>query len=285
MITTELLSKIDCFHKTLADFHTGSNPPYHRHENTYEIYLYINGNIKIYVEQNCYNMSSGDLILIRPNELHRSIIIDDDAAYERIVIFISADTINALSSDNTNLMNCFSTETNKGSRIIHLSSYNLNKYINLTDDFLRYSRSDEYGCDLLAITTIINLLLFTNQLFHNSNHIEYKNIMPKLIINLMKYIDNHLTDAITLENISRELHYSANYISAQFKHHTGLTLRAYILDKRIENAKKLLLSGKNVSETCVLSGFNDYANFIRSFTKKTGISPGHYKAFIEDSDK
>lgn len=214
---------------------------------------------------------------------HRSIIVDD-THYERIGINISPKTIMALSSDNTPLMNCFSTETNKGSRIIHLSSYNLNKYINFTDDFLRYSHSDEYGCDLLAITTIINLLLFTNQLFHNSNHIEYKNIMPKLVINIMKYIANHLTDVITLENISRELHYSTNYISTQFKHHTGLTLRAYILDKRIENAKKLLLLGKNVSETCVLSGFNDYANFIRSFTKKTGISPGHYKAFIENSE-
>lgn len=284
MITTHLMNNIACFHDTSTDFLTGSNPPYHRHENTYEIYLYIRGNTTIYVEQHCYNLSPGDLFLIHPNELHRSIIVDD-TPYERIGINISPKTIMALSSDNTPLMNCFSTETNKGSRIIHLSSYNLNKYINLTDDFLRYSHSDEYGCDLLAITTIINLLLFTNQLFHNSNHIEYKNIMPKLVINIMKYIANHLTDVITLENISRELHYSTNYISTQFKHHTGLTLRAYILDKRIENAKKLLLLGKNVSETCVLSGFNDYANFIRSFTKKTGISPGHYKAFIENLEK
>ncbi len=280
MITTDFLKNIGCFHKTTADFLTGINPPYHRHENIYEIYLYINGKIKIYVEQNCYNMLPGNLILIRPNELHRSVIIDDDTAYERIGINISADTINALSSDNTHLMNCFSSETNKGNRIIHLSSYNLNKYINLTDEFLRYLQSDDYGCDLLAMTTLIKLLIFTNNLFDNSSHIEHKNIMPKLVINIMKYIDNHLTDKITLQDISRELHYSVNYISTKFKYHTGLTLRDYILDKRIEAAKKHLLSGKNVSETCALSGFNDYSNFIRSFTKKTGISPGHYREFI-----
>ncbi len=36
------------------------------------------------------------------------------------------------------------------------------------------------------------------------------------------------------------------------------------------------MDGKNVSDACLMSGFNDYSNFIRSFKKKTGISPGHY---------
>jgi len=283
MTTTNILKNIICFHKTSTDFLTGSNPPYHRHENTYEIYLYIKGNTKIYIEKNCYNLSPGNLLLVYPNELHRS-IITDDTPYERIAINISAETINALSSDNTRLIDCFSTPTAKDSHIIRLSPYHLNKYIYLTDRFLKYTCSSEFGWDLLAVTTIIHLLIFTNQLFHDSKPVEYENIMPKIIIDTMKYIDNNFSKNISLKDISIALNYSSNYISTQFKYHTGMTLRNYILDKRIEDAKKHLLSGKNVSESCVLSGFNDYANFIRSFTKKTGISPGHYKTSLESTE-
>lgn len=61
-----------------------------------------------------------------------------------------------------------------------------------------------------------------------------------------------------------------------FKKYTGLTLREYIADLKIEEAKKLLLSGENVSDACCKSGFSDYSNFIRTFTKATGLSPGKY---------
>ncbi|WP_159413111.1 helix-turn-helix transcriptional regulator [Ruminiclostridium josui] len=55
-----------------------------------------------------------------------------------------------------------------------------------------------------------------------------------------------------------------------------MTLREYILDRRIEEAKRLLSNGENVSEACCKSGFSNYSNFIRSFTKLVGISPGKY---------
>ena len=100
--------------------------------------------------------------------------------------------------------------------------------------------------------------------------------MPPLVIDAMKYIEDNLTDELTLDRLGMAVNYSTNYLRVQFKRHTGLSLREYILDKRIECAKKLLMDGKNVSDACLMSGFNDYSNFIRSFKKKTGISPGHY---------
>ena len=56
----------------------------------------------------------------------------------------------------------------------------------------------------------------------------------------------------------------------------GMTLREYIISRRVEYAKKLLSEGKNVSEACELSGFGDYSNFIRTFTLIAGTSPGKY---------
>lgn len=92
----------------------------------------------------------------------------------------------------------------------------------------------------------------------------------------MDYIETHLTDSLTLQDLSDNLFANSSYISRQFKKHTGLTIRNYILTRRIELAKSCLTEGMTITEACYQSGFGDYANFIRTFTKLVGTSPGKY---------
>ena len=72
---------------------------------------------------------------------------------------------------------------------------------------------------------------------------------------------------------------SPNYMSAQFKRHTGFTIRDYFLNLKVSKACELLRNGADVKEACYRSGFRDYANFIRSFKKLTGSTPGKYARF------
>ncbi|WP_341282735.1 AraC family transcriptional regulator [Paenibacillus sp. FSL H8-0537] len=101
-------------------------------------------------------------------------------------------------------------------------------------------------------------------------------IMPELVRNTMNYIEVNLARELTLEHLSEVLCMNSTYISRQFKKHTGLTIRAYILSRRIELSKYYLTEGMSITEACYQSGFGDYANFIRSFTKVNGISPGKF---------
>ncbi|MEG2350978.1 MAG: AraC family transcriptional regulator, partial [Hungatella sp.] len=91
------------------------------------------------------------------------------------------------------------------------------------------------------------------------------------------YIDQHLSEALSLESISTACSLDKYYLSHLFKKETESTIFQYILVKRIAQAKELLSLGSSVTEACQQSGFNDYANFIRSFKKVTGYSPGHFK--------
>lgn len=277
IINIDYNNDIVCYHNYTTNFLTGENPPYHRHNNMYEIYLFIKGNVLMCVDDICYKMSPGDLVTVSPGQLHRS-IITEGPIYERISINITRDVIKSLSSKDTDLLEVFTSRMLEKSKIIHLSSYNLIEYTKLIDRYIETQKSNDYGSDLMSIYRLTEILIYLNKLFHDSKFKHYDNIMPQIISNTMQYIDKHLTEEITLQKLSSSLNYSGNYLSSQFKLYTKISLREYILDQRIECAKKHLRAGKNVSEACIMSGFNDYSNFIRSFTKKVGVSPGKYRS-------
>lgn len=264
---------IICFHNITSAEGIPSYP-YHRH-NAYEIYLFLSGNTNFYLEQTCYSLTRGDLVIISPEELHRSLCLDA-SPYERIGINIKKTVIERLSTQRSRLLSCFEAHPFGENNLVHLSDENLTNYITLAINLEKMLHSDLYGDDIMADTYLAQILVFINHLFH-SERTPSNNIMPDLVRNTMLYIREHITEDITLEDLSKQFNFNGAYISSKFKQHTGLTLRTYLLDQRITLSKRLLMEGRTVQEACELSGFTDYANFIRSFTKYVGISPGKYK--------
>lgn len=263
-----------CYHPATEKECTDQYFPYHRHD-AYEIYLFISGNTNMYLEHSCYHLKRGDLLVINPSEMHRSVCLNNQL-YERIGINLKKSVLDRLSSAQTNLLSCFHSHPLGQKNLIHLSEEQMNNFIRLADNLCQVLNSNQYGDDILVNSYLSQVLVLINTLYKNSNHTA-DNIMPKLVHNTMTYIEEHLTEEISLEQLSKFFYLNGTYISRQFKKHTGLSIRSYILAQRISLAKVLLNEGKNVSDACYLSGFYDYANFIRSFTKLVGISPGQYK--------
>jgi AraC-like DNA-binding protein len=78
-----------------------------------------------------------------------------------------------------------------------------------------------------------------------------------------------------LTELSVLFHISSKTLNKHFKRLTGKTVPGFIRDERLEWARGLLNEGKKqVSEVAEMIGYSDTANFIRSFKKKYGHSPG-----------
>ncbi len=93
-----------------------------------------------------------------------------------------------------------------------------------------------------------------------------------------QYILSHLSEPLLLDDIAASVHLVPHYLCALFKKHTGITVVDFILDQRIDLAKRLIITQNNalyeIAETC---GFNDYNYFSRAFKKITGTTPVQYR--------
>lgn len=219
-------------------------------------------------------MEPGDLILLNPQEMHRACNLDH-SEYERITINFKQSYFSRLSTPATNLSACFDFRPKGKGNVLHLDSVQLRQLLNLTIELEKHLTSDAYGADIKADLIAANILIFTNEIYQSTTFTP-TNIMPDIVRKTMDYIEEHLSEEISLEQLEAAFYLNSTYISRQFKKHTGLTLRSYILRRRIALAEQYLREGLSVTEVCYQSEFNNYANFIRSFTKITGNSPGKY---------
>lgn len=254
--------------------HMAGNVDFHMH-NSHEIYLLLDGQIQYFVENCCYDMTSGSLILFSNREIHKAINASSHA-FTRLVIHVNPAFVRPYCTPDTNLLSCFHREPASGN-LVQLTK---EEY----EELIRMARSLEnaiknrctYGSDLTAVTTLIQILILINQTWKKTSS-QKTAPRPHRAQAIMHYIDENLTSPLTLDVISRELSLDKYYISHLFKSETESSIFQYIVVKRVALAKELLIKGYTVSEACHLSGFHDYSNFIRTFRQTTGYTPGQFK--------
>ena len=96
----------------------------------------------------------------------------------------------------------------------------------------------------------------------------------EIAMSAKKYIDTNLSSSLSLELISAQFYISPRSLQKAFKDTYGLTVKKYVLDKRIKLAAHLLITtDHSVAEIADMSGFSDYNNFIQRFKATVGQTP------------
>lgn len=98
------------------------------------------------------------------------------------------------------------------------------------------------------------------------------------IDNVLRYINRHYAEDITLESVCDALSYSRSSISHTFKQVTGRSFREYLTEIRLRSAKSLLSHSKlSVTEISYAVGFSDSNYFSNVFKAQTGMPPTEYR--------
>jgi AraC family transcriptional regulator len=92
------------------------------------------------------------------------------------------------------------------------------------------------------------------------------------------YIDEHLDQPLTLEILSREAGVSSSHLRAWFKAATGFTVHRYVLRRRVERARFLLLHRSlHPSEVALEVGFSHQSHLSRWMRRELGCTPGSFR--------
>ncbi len=248
--------------------------PFHRHDG-YEFYLFLGGNISFYVGEAAYYPVRGDLFILAPELSHRA-ISRGEQQYDRFIVNLRKDRMTDFLASNADLAKSFEPAEPQPFRRIKLSADGFDEYLSIIEK-LSSAVYLRLPCDdLLVEAYLTELLVLISRQLEQSPESYGGGAVPSIVTEVKSYVIEHLSEQISLEDLSKKFYFNGKYISATFKKYTGMTLRSYILDQRIMFAKRLLREGSNVSEACYHSGFSDYTNFIRSFTRYVGMSPGKY---------
>lgn len=93
------------------------------------------------------------------------------------------------------------------------------------------------------------------------------------------YIQEHYSNDISLDEVSREVNISPYYFSKLFKEEAGENFIEYLTNVRIGKAKEMLENPVlSIKEVSILSGYADPNYFSRIFKKQTDMTPSEYKA-------
>lgn len=244
----------------------------------YEIYYSISGGKQFLIDNKFYSISSGDLFIINQYESHYLTQVDK-MVHERIVLSIHPDYVKRLCTERTNLDDCFSNHDPSFQHKLSLNREQQKRFLYFVN---KITNASGYGHDVIEQSAFMELLVMINTLLKSKDCAEDGSkdfIAAKYnhqVDDILNYINLNIASPITIEQLAAKFYLSESYICRIFKSATGTTINKYITARRISIAKSLLNDGLSVTDAYERSGFSDYSNFFKAFTKAVGISPKKY---------
>ena len=261
----------------LAEHHLRSGafnmPSYHYHD-AYEIYYLVSGERRYFIKDRTYQISTGDLVLINPNELHKT----NEAGspfHERILLNFNKEFLNGWNESDTYLsifnhdVSVFSLAPLQQGKIHKLLQKIINECDNRFEGFMDCSKA-------LLTELLIEIFRYLHQtprpIWDKANETSEK------IFEVVRYLNDHYWESLTLKTIQDRFYISPYYFSRTFKKITGFNFIEYLNSVRTREAQKLLKETRlSVTEISEKVGFENLTHFGRVFKKITGVSPSIYR--------
>lgn len=233
----------------------------HVHHFKYEIIFLLSGDLEFDVEGSLYKLNPFDLVIARPNESHK-MLSNSAVPYERITIHLTDEF-----SKKNNCEDFFTIFNNRrlGSHNVISSDIVKEHLANLLFKIEKYINDGAY--------TVANCVLVELLYILNDSKTTPPNIKNKNISDILNYINENLTQDLSLDFLSEKFFINKYYLCKLFKKCTGYTVITYINYKRILLAQELHKNGQTLMEACINSGFDSYSNFYRIYVKQIGTSP------------
>lgn len=246
-------------------------PEYHCHfHNVYEIYYFISGDADYMVEGQEYHLTPHSLLLLAPNVLH-GVRINSDATYARYCLYVAPSDI---STERCSLLlSTLPSSSRQAGQVIfyeHVEAYGLEKTFRNLMELQKFPKEKQDALRPVFNETLLAQIQLLQEVVNPSHSMH---TTPSRISDIIRYINLHPTENITLDSLSEQFYLSKFYMNRAFKKTMGTTIIDYVLQRRVLLGKQHLLNGETATRAAELAGFQDYSSFYRAYRKVFGTSP------------
>ena len=236
-------------------------------------YFIVEGSGTFFIENDSIKIKKNDLVIINSNIGHNLYVDEDEYAVKTLgfgleSIGLTSHLDEVQSEEELELDNFFHiTWENKEAKINEI-------FTKIVNEFHSENLYAKTLADALASYFLINFLR------HFRNEIE---VVPDININrridyIKSYIDNNYSLDLSLEGLSNMAYMNKFHLIAEFKQSYRVTPIEYLILKRMEVSKGLLISTNHSMETIAeIVGFNSQSYFNQVFRKKVGITPSQFR--------
>ena len=233
--------------------------------NECEIYINLSGDVSFVVENNIYPITPGSIIITRPFEYHHC-VYHSNKLHKHFWFLFSA-------VGNEYLFDKFYNRKIGENNLLMLEKDKTEELISVCEKMANGAESelDKYF-NFFKIIKLINDAAVPDRPVA---------LYPEIVVNAMTYINDNLSNTISVSEISKEVNVSINTLERYFMRFLNVSPTTYIKKKRLSNAARLLSEGCTVSEASENSGFSNCSGFISLFRKTYGQTPYAYKKTIK----
>lgn len=249
---------------------SGEKVDFHYHEFCKLLFL-VSGQGSYFVDGKRYLLSAGDLVLIGSRSVHKPELAEG-STYERIIIYISPDYLQQMSTQDCDLLSLFS---GSHGHVLRLKEQRRKAVFSLVSKLERDLSQEAFGRTILSQADLLHLLVELGRNMEDSATNLPRPSVPenRRVVEIMEYLDRNLAEEIDMDALAERFFISKYYMMRLFQKETGTTIYGYLTQKRLLKARELISSGMRAMESCYACGFHSYSSFTRAYGKYFGTTP------------
>lgn len=250
----------------------GQERDFHFHEFD-KLVLLLSGRVRYLLEDAAYDLRPWDILLVKHHAIHKA-LIDRSEPYERLILYLDRGFFDRCLPE-AGLMDCFEAADHSGRCLLEPDEGQRKALSALMAAYEESGEQEGFGAQAMRDTLVMQLLIQVGRM-SAAAPADSGQADPK-IRQTLSYINEHLSEELTVDRLAEQVYLSRYHFMRLFKAQTGSTIHAYVRQKRLLCAARLIREGVPAGKAAADSGFGDYSSFHRAFRESFGISPGQLK--------
>ena len=250
---------------------------FHCHD-YFEFYIHLQGGEFMGVENRLFQLKPNQMFVLPPFCMHGLSCTREMKHYERAYLNLSPEVLRVLGCGQIDPESLFRQHSSGNVCTYQLSDEDAKTFVScvhqIRENSLRKTDPFERYGDYSLMIQLLNVVCRT---MCRTDPVEGEAFGNSIIQEILSYINNHYTQPIRIENLARSFGVSVSYLSHEFSRFTNRSVYDYVLYRRVILARQQMLGNDSLNDIAYQCGFNDYSNFLRSFTKIVGMSPSQYR--------